>query len=72
MTDTLNTFSIDYTSTIGLPMFSYYLEIVKENSNSIYGENQYGDIYRIEKASGKVFYNGNYDGMLNRLCYEGA
>lgn len=39
--------------------FRNYLHFVKENSNSVYCESPlYGDIYRIEKKTGKVFCNG--------------
>lgn len=40
-------------------MYSYYLEIIKENSRSIYAESTFdGAIYRIEKKSKKVYLNG--------------
>lgn len=38
--------------------FAYYLDFIKENSKSIYCKGMYGDIYRIEKRTGKVFRNG--------------
>lgn len=39
--------------------YRYYLEYIKENRQSIYCEsNLYGDVYRIEKKTGKVFCNG--------------
>lgn len=38
--------------------YRYYLEYIKENNKSIYCEsNLYGDVYRIEKKTGKVFCN---------------
>lgn len=38
--------------------FSYNMRLVKENSKSIYAQNMYGDTYKIEKKTKKVFYNG--------------
>lgn len=38
--------------------FAFYLDFIKESSNSIYSQGMYGDIYRIEKKTGKVFRNG--------------
>lgn len=39
--------------------FSYFLEVIKENSRSIYAQSTFdGAIYRIEKKSKRVFLNG--------------
>lgn len=38
--------------------FAYNLNVTKENSKSIYAEGMYGDEYRIEKSSKRVFKNG--------------
>ena len=39
--------------------FAFNLEYIKENNKSIYAESTvYGDIYRIEKKTKKVFKNG--------------
>lgn len=37
--------------------FAYLLNITEENSKSIYAQGMYGDTYRVEKATGKVFRN---------------
>ena len=38
--------------------YAYDLEVINENSKSIYAEGLYGDVYRVEKGSKKVFKNG--------------
>lgn len=38
--------------------FAYNLDVTKENNKSIYAEGMYGDIYRVEKSSKRVFMNG--------------
>ena len=38
--------------------FAYNLDFVKENSKSIYAEGMYGDVYRIEKETTRVYKNG--------------
>ena len=47
--------------------FAYYLDFIKENSRSIYAEGIYGDIYRIEKASKKVYINGKFQGIAKKF-----
>ena len=42
--------------------YAYDTEIVKETSKSIYSEGMYGDEYRIEKNTMKVFKNQKYIG----------
>lgn len=42
--------------------FAYDTEILNENSKSIYSEGIYGDIYRIEKDSKRIFKNKKYIG----------
>lgn len=42
--------------------FAYDTEIVKETSKSIYSVGMYGDIYRVEKATNKVYRNQQYIG----------
>lgn len=46
--------------------FAYYLDFVKENSHSIYATGIYGDIYKIEKASKKVYINTNFVGIATK------
>lgn len=48
----INSMDGDYTR------FAYYLSFTEETSKSIYGKGMYGDTYRIEKSTGKVFKNG--------------
>ena len=49
----INSMDGDYTK------FAYYLDFIKENSKSIYAESPlYGDIYRIEKSTKRVFKDG--------------
>lgn len=38
--------------------FAFDLDVIKENSKSIYAKGMYGDIYRIEKNTAKVYFNG--------------
>lgn len=51
--------SIDIIAMNGNPRdFRYNLKVTEENSKSIYARSPlYGDLYRIEKATGKVFRN---------------
>lgn len=59
----INSMDGDYTK------FAYYLDFIKENSKSIYAESPiYGDIYRIEKKSKKVFKN---DKQIASTCEYG-
>lgn len=47
--------------------FAYYLDFIKENSRSIYATGIYGDIYRIEKASKKIYINGKFNGIASKF-----
>ena len=38
--------------------FAYNLNVIKENRKSIYAEGMYGDVYKVEKESKRVFKNG--------------
>ena len=43
--------------------YRYNLKFIKENSKSIYCESMlYGDVYRIEKATGRLYRNGKLEG----------
>lgn len=59
--------NIEWTSEKGQHYFAYYLDVLKENSRSIYAEGYYGDIYRIEKASKKVYINGAFSGIASEF-----
>ena len=59
--------NIEYLNEKGQQNFAYYLDFIKENSKSVYAEGIYGDIYRIEKESKKVYINGNFKGVATRL-----
>lgn len=49
--------------------FRFYLDFTKETSKSIYCKSQlYGDTYRIEKNTGKVFCEGKQ--IANTSDYE--
>ena len=49
--------------------FRFYLDFIKETSKSIYCESPlYGDTYRIEKNTGKVFCEGKQ--IANTCDYE--
>ena len=45
--------------------FAFDLDYIKENSKSIYAKGIYGDIYRIEKRSTKVYFN---DRLIANTC----
>ena len=55
--------NIEWTSEKGQHYFAYYLDFIKENSRSIYAKGIYGDIYRVEKTSKKVYINGKFSGV---------
>ena len=38
--------------------YALNLDIVKENSRSIYAEGMYGNIYRVVKSTGEVYIDG--------------
>jgi hypothetical protein len=38
--------------------WAFDLDYIKENSRSIYAEGMYGDTYRIEKKTNRVYING--------------
>ena len=49
--------------------FRFYLDYIKETAKSIYCESSlYGDTYRIEKNTGKVFCEGRQ--IANTCDYE--
>ena len=50
----VNIYSMDNDTT----RFAFDLDFIKENSRSIYAEGMYLNIYRIEKATGKVYIDG--------------
>ena len=41
-----------------LSKFAFDLDIIKENSRSIYAEGMYGNIYRVVKSTTEVYING--------------
>ena len=47
--------------------FAYDTDYIKENSKSIYSEGMYGDEYRIEKNTNKVFKNQKYIGTAQTV-----
>lgn len=50
--------------------FAYDLDVLKENTKSIYAIGMYGDEYRIEKKTGRVFKNGIQ--IAEKCEYEGV
>ena len=65
MTEYVNIHSLDGDFT----NFRFYLDYIKETSKSIYCESPlYGDTYRIEKNTGKVFCEGKQ--IANTCDYE--
>lgn len=43
--------------------FAFNTDFIKENSRSIYSMGMYGNIYRIEKATRKMYKDGKYMGI---------
>ena len=62
------TVDIDYITIEGDNSWAYMLELKKENSRSIYAySNMYGWIYRIEKTTGKIFFDKKEIGIITNV-----
>ena len=59
--------NIEWLTDRGEHYFAYYLNFIKENARSVYAQGIYGDIYRIEKASKKVYINNKYSGTATKF-----
>lgn len=55
---------------IGENLFANDLEVICENSKSIYAEGMYGDKYRLVKGTGDVYVNREHKGVAQRYnCF---
>lgn len=51
----------------GTGKFAYYLDYMKETSRSIYAEGIYGNIYRVEKKTNRVYIDGKFWAVAERV-----
>ena len=45
---------------------AYYLDFIKENTRSIYAEGMYGNIYRVEKTTNRLYIDGKFNGIVTK------